>query len=86
MMKYINQKKICGIFCFYRIPEKRVNGFDSETVYWEFSDSKCRSKLIYRNTIMDWFQERIKKDGFLGVSGKSLGKMWQLWKKNCQGI
>lgn len=76
MMKYINQKKICGIFWFFTgYLKKKGERFDGETVYLELAIPNTEVKLIYRNTIMDWFQERIKKTDFSALYQAVLGKM-----------
>ena len=82
---YKSEENLWNFLFFTGYLKKKGERFDGETVYLELAIPNTEVKLIYRNTIMDWFQERIKKTDFSALYQAVLGKNAVIMEKELSG-
>lgn len=82
---YKSEENLWNFLFFTGYLKKKGERFDGETVYLELAIPNTEVKLIYRNTIMDWFQERIKKTDFSALYQAVLGKNVAVMEKELSG-
>ena len=71
---YKTEDNLWNFLYFTGYLKKLSERFDGETVYLTLAIPNTEVKLIYRNTILDWFNQSIKKKDFSALYGGILQK------------
>lgn len=75
---YKTEDNLWNFLYFTGYLKKLSERFDGETVYLTLAIPNTEVKLIYRNTILDWFNQSIKKKVFLRCTG-NIGRRKPMW-------
>lgn len=75
---YKSEDNLWNFLFFTGYLKKQGERFDGETLYLTLAIPNTEVKLIYRNTILDWFDEKIRQKDLTGIYNALLKKDTQL--------
>lgn len=75
---YKSEDNLWNFLFFTGYLKKQGDRFDGETLYLTLAIPNTEVKLIYRNTILDWFDEKIRQKDLTGIYNALLKKDTQL--------
>ena len=64
---YKSEDNLWNFLFFTGYLKKQGERFDGETLYLTLAIPNTEVKLIYRNTILDWFDEKIRQKDLTGI-------------------
>lgn len=78
---YKSEDNLWNFLFFTGYLKKQGERFDGETMYLTLAIPNTEVKLIYRNTILDWFDEKIRQKDLSGIYNAFLKKDTQRLEK-----